>query len=138
MYPDPAWSGVQVKGSHLTGLRLIGRTSASVIFHQQDQSLIHGYYAFHQPEHHLVLFFTGHLYTSMNSKRRVGDVFHEIVRRDGHDLQGVHYKELSHLLNNIDGDLAFTAFVLGIGRSEEHTSELQSLMRISYAVFCLN
>src|SRR3546814_4002572 len=30
------------------------------------------------------------------------------------------------------------AKVLGsIGRSEEHTSELQSLMRISYAVFCL-
>src|SRR3546814_8629015 len=27
---------------------------------------------------------------------------------------------------------------LGSGRSEEHTSELQSLMRISYAVFCLN
>src|SRR3546814_1738721 len=27
-------------------------------------------------------------------------------------------------------------FVLGV-RSEEHTSELQSLMRISYAVFCL-
>src|SRR3546814_4232142 len=25
----------------------------------------------------------------------------------------------------------------GFGRSEEHTSELQSLMRISYAVFCL-
>src|SRR3546814_4887578 len=24
------------------------------------------------------------------------------------------------------------------GRSEEHTSELQSLMRLSYAVFCLN
>src|SRR3546814_5437541 len=30
-------------------------------------------------------------------------------------------------------------FRLGVGhdRSEEHTSELQSLMRISYAVFCL-
>src|SRR3546814_2364667 len=27
--------------------------------------------------------------------------------------------------------------VTGIGRSEEHTSELQSLMRNSYAVFCL-
>src|SRR3546814_1613089 len=26
---------------------------------------------------------------------------------------------------------------LVVGRSEEHTSELQSLMRISYAVFCL-
>src|SRR3546814_16804349 len=25
----------------------------------------------------------------------------------------------------------------GVSRSEEHTSELQSLMRISYAVFCL-
>src|SRR3546814_5360493 len=28
--------------------------------------------------------------------------------------------------------------VLGERRSEEHTSELQSLMRCSYAVFCLN
>src|SRR3546814_1599661 len=28
-------------------------------------------------------------------------------------------------------------FLLQDGRSEEHTSELQSLMRISYAVFCL-
>src|SRR3546814_1597936 len=27
--------------------------------------------------------------------------------------------------------------LLELGRSEEHTSELQSLMRISYAVFCL-
>src|SRR3546814_4471494 len=27
--------------------------------------------------------------------------------------------------------------ILPVGRSEEHTSELQSLMRISYAVFCL-
>src|SRR3546814_8237561 len=27
--------------------------------------------------------------------------------------------------------------ITGMGRSEEHTSELQSLMRISYAVFCL-
>src|SRR3546814_2643946 len=29
------------------------------------------------------------------------------------------------------------ADIIGGGRSEEHTSELQSLMRISYAVFCL-
>src|SRR3546814_10569820 len=28
-------------------------------------------------------------------------------------------------------------FAMGVHRSEEHTSELQSLMRISYAVFCL-
>src|SRR3546814_2251974 len=29
------------------------------------------------------------------------------------------------------------AFYVASSRSEEHTSELQSLMRISYAVFCL-
>src|SRR3546814_10175705 len=29
------------------------------------------------------------------------------------------------------------AEVVPVARSEEHTSELQSLMRISYAVFCL-
>src|SRR3546814_11269218 len=28
--------------------------------------------------------------------------------------------------------------VLGLDRSEEHPSELQSLMRISYAIFCLD
>src|SRR3546814_2099325 len=33
--------------------------------------------------------------------------------------------------------LVGTAFAALLVRSEEHTSELQSLMRISYAVFCL-
>src|SRR3546814_3878233 len=31
----------------------------------------------------------------------------------------------------------WTAAPIAVARSEEHTSELQSLMRISYAVFCL-
>src|SRR3546814_2976932 len=35
------------------------------------------------------------------------------------------------------GDGVGHALVPGHRRSEEHTSELQSLMRISYAVFCL-
>src|SRR3546814_1019604 len=35
------------------------------------------------------------------------------------------------------GGTTITDGTLQIGRSEEHTSELQSLMRISYAVFCL-
>src|SRR3546814_6021224 len=42
--------------------------------------------------------------------------------------------------NPFSGDLtgcAFGAQSGGVCRSEEHTSELQSLMRISYAVFCL-
>src|SRR3546814_4497281 len=42
---------------------------------------------------------------------------------------------LQYLLNSFP-DLQ-TAEKLKIGRSEEHTSELQSLMRISYAVFCM-
>src|SRR3546814_8228912 len=33
--------------------------------------------------------------------------------------------------------LSLGAQILRLDRSEEHTSELQSLMRISYAVFCL-
>src|SRR3546814_757909 len=33
--------------------------------------------------------------------------------------------------------IKFGGVLAGLGRSEEHTSELQSLMRISYAVFCL-
>src|SRR3546814_9734372 len=35
------------------------------------------------------------------------------------------------------GPAFVSAFVNVLVRSEEHTSELQSLMRISYAVFCL-
>src|SRR3546814_10318120 len=56
-----------------------------------------------------------------------------------------------HGFGNLGDDyVAFALFIMGIivslsawliwsllSRSEEHTSELQSLMRISYAVFCL-
>src|SRR3546814_1656890 len=35
------------------------------------------------------------------------------------------------------GRIILRPIVAGVLRSEEHTSELQSLMRISYAVFCL-
>src|SRR3546814_9152700 len=37
----------------------------------------------------------------------------------------------------IEGTAARLLIETSIMRSEEHTSELQSLMRISYAVFCL-
>src|SRR3546814_20214915 len=48
---------------------------------------------------------------------------------------GVDYKQL-----HLDAHLALAAILKDFGvikRSEEHTSELQSLMRNSYAVFCL-
>src|SRR3546814_7943799 len=37
----------------------------------------------------------------------------------------------------VSGSDTFSMVDVASGRSEEHTSELQSLMRISYAVFCL-
>src|SRR3546814_2823444 len=37
----------------------------------------------------------------------------------------------------VDGSKVWTSRAEHSDRSEEHTSELQSLMRISYAVFCL-
>src|SRR3546814_3577609 len=50
-------------------------------------------------------------------------------RRPRHILIGVDVEHLRHAGRDVDP--------ARIGRSEEHTSELQSLMRISYAVFCL-
>src|SRR3546814_5214484 len=49
---------------------------------------------------------------------------------------------MMHALHAVIGaHLHHVAVAIGhlrmVGRSEEHTSELQSLMRISYAVFCL-
>src|SRR3546814_3937240 len=46
------------------------------------------------------------------------------------------HKEASRDGTNGEGIASYTIPV-GEYRSEEHTSELQSLMRISYAVFCL-
>src|SRR3546814_4515769 len=37
----------------------------------------------------------------------------------------------------IQGIVLVLSISIAVARSEEHTSELQSLMRISYAVFCL-
>src|SRR3546814_1108933 len=42
-----------------------------------------------------------------------------------------------YYLHRVIGGYGSQQLYLGV-RSEEHTSELQSLMRISYAVFCFN
>src|SRR3546814_1988444 len=54
-------------------------------------------------------------------------------------VQGMNRRVSVYLpyLEDINPWISLWAFVLGLARSEEHTSELQSLMRISYAVFCL-
>src|SRR3546814_1353107 len=55
------------------------------------------------------------------------------VRLDAFNLDGKSKKVLRNTVNRLQRD----GLRLEIVRSEEHTSELQSLMRISYAVFCL-
>src|SRR3546814_3104727 len=44
---------------------------------------------------------------------------------------------MGHLFATTDLERSYRVNLNIIGRSEEHPSELQSLMRISYAVFCL-
>src|SRR3546814_9433652 len=57
------------------------------------------------------------------------------------DLAVKHDFAIAGALELFEDDLIHTAARInqsrGNNRSEEHTSELQSLMRISYAVFCL-
>src|SRR3546814_2503861 len=65
------------------------------------------------------------------------------VGLSGLGLRRVSRSGLEHVLQNIGQNLVVgVAAALCLARrrhlrSEEHTSELQSLMRISYAVFCL-
>src|SRR3546814_5472613 len=44
---------------------------------------------------------------------------------------------ISRAFKNLQPVIATSIDAASLARSEEHTSELQSLMRISYAVFCL-
>src|SRR3546814_2836335 len=58
----------------------------------------------------------------------------QFVRRDG--IAAEQFLDL-HVAKIADRDAALDDMPDAGQRSEEHTSELQSLMRISYAVFCL-
>src|SRR3546814_2012981 len=55
--------------------------------------------------------------------------------RDGEERPGLYGQRMS--ARRTAPQAGHGAFRRQQGRSEEHTSELQSLMRISYAVFCL-
>src|SRR3546814_3157292 len=64
---------------------------------------------------------------------QIGHVFH---RHDG-EIGGRVRKGKGVWPNQCAGRGVICTHCQGGKRSEEHTSELQSLMRISYAVFCL-
>src|SRR3546814_16195465 len=63
-------------------------------------------------------------------RRRTGGV---VPAEDG--IGGKQDREDEAVAHQVDPEAEHGA--VPFGRSEEHTSELQSLMRISYAVFCL-
>src|SRR3546814_6642908 len=48
-----------------------------------------------------------------------------------------HLSAADQLQMPVAGNYRYASNMTVVARSEEHTSELQSLMRISYAVFCL-
>src|SRR3546814_1449506 len=82
----------------------------------------------------------------------IAGIFGVLFTLRGRQAPGVLWSALSAVLALVAGGLllwnplqglvtltyVLTAFFIADGRSEEHTSELQSLMRISYAVFCLH
>src|SRR3546814_4222381 len=55
------------------------------------------------------------------------------------DTHGMPFRVRQPLARGVEHEsqIGGIARIIGARRSEEHTSELQSLMRISYAVFCL-
>src|SRR3546814_1778383 len=68
----------------------------------------------------------------------IGEVRHEPARGcAAHVVEGGHDVEEAVAVGVCEGHAARRSYVVAVGaeRSEEHTSELQSLMRISYAVF---
>src|SRR3546814_6187983 len=79
-------------------------------------------------------------YRSVVREKSVPTFSHEALEARAVDLLERQRIEIDarHAAQVDRADLAaIWPLALGEGRSEEHTSELQSLMRISYAVFCL-
>src|SRR3546814_9735402 len=91
------------------------------------------------------------LETRLDRPRRVAHVEKQAVDRLRHshrrrEIDHRHRADRFAAVEQGQGDSRSAARMAGVGhiaarreavRSEEHTSELQSLMRISYAVFCL-
>src|SRR3546814_3697660 len=79
------------------------------------------------------------LQTGWNSLGTFGRTFRDITGETPRQLRA-RQRAATHALEQVPGCFLSAAqrpdLTIAV-RSEEHTSELQSLMRISYAVFCL-
>src|SRR3546814_20863483 len=83
------------------------------------------------------------LFRSVNFQGATNETETVQVNREGEIIVGAlpPIRAAGRSLGQVRSDItsATRSTLLGTNaRSEEHTSELQSLMRISYAVFCLN
>src|SRR3546814_9231447 len=90
----------------------------------------------------------GDAHHGRDAQRVIDDIRPLLARtdREDHPLRRVDHRielldaEHTHVRDAGGAALIFLRLelvLLGAARSEEHTSELQSLMRLSYAVFCL-
>src|SRR3546814_8200646 len=73
-------------------------------------------------------------------RKRRQEYIHKVLAKAPHsDVEGKRLERVGFgFFVAEDGSVLTSHHVVdGCSRSEEHTSELQSLMRISYAVFCL-
>src|SRR3546814_1316651 len=78
-----------------------------------------------------------HNFRTQFPERRRGDLIGRAIRAIDHDLQAIETK-VRRKAGFHRMDIAPSRVLNATGpRSEEHTSELQSLMRTSSAVFCL-
>src|SRR3546814_3835861 len=73
--------------------------------------------------------------TRFHRTRRSEDIIDIAVAQPGEDVN--RFSEVLRIAQVLDHPIGRATACVQIDRSEEHTSELQSLMRISYAVFCL-
>src|SRR3546814_4435109 len=71
--------------------------------------------------------------TTRDDRRRIVELAEEKSLELDHDVCQKARSDLTNPRTRLSAEIAWLPGV----RSEEHTSELQSLMRTSYAVFCL-
>src|SRR3546814_4874509 len=91
------------------------------MFHQHNMYAGHELYDIHKNQH---AFAQGADAGQVRGRERRAE------RRRRADLRWLQHKDVGYAVDH-------HAYNARLQRSEEHTSELQSLMRISYAVFCL-
>src|SRR3546814_8455052 len=68
---------------------------------------------------------------------RANSAYSNVRERGSRIVDRVRERPLTAIIGGLAVGVLAAALIPALRRSEEHTSELQSLMRISYAAFCL-